>query len=58
MIDDVEAAEKAEKSFGLDRRDIAAHERVRLVGERRERVLDNLMKLGDDAPRGGEGRKL
>ena len=52
MIDDVEAAEK---SFGLDRCDIAAHERVRLVGERRERVLDDLMKSGDVAQTGGRG---
>ncbi len=35
--------------FGLDRRDIARHERVCLVGERRQRVLTWL---------GGGGRKL
>jgi hypothetical protein len=32
--------------FGLDRRDVARHERVCLVGERREKDLGDLERLG------------
>jgi hypothetical protein len=32
--------------FGLDRRDIARHDRVCLVGERREKVEADLWRLG------------
>ncbi len=45
------------KPFGLDRRDIARHERECLVGERREEVERDIGELSDEAVRREYRRK-
>ena len=41
------------KPLGLDRRDIARHEKKCLVGERRGKVEADLLRMADEAEGGG-----